>query len=379
LGISDSDRYLSVLPLAHVYARTLNWIALYWGMGIYYFNDPKNFSRVCQEIHPTFLVLVPRILEKLYAQMVTHIHQASFLKRTIGQFAFDLARQERENTWKKLFLPLAESLVYSQLRAAIGGALRIVITGGAPLDLHLYHFFIDIGLPIFQGWGLTEACPVTVNREGKSKEGSIGLPLSSDVEVKISPVGELLVRGSNVMRGYFQDTEATALTLDAEGWLHTGDIGAIDPEGYVSITGRFKEIFKTSTGETITPIPLEQALCQAPFIAMAMVIANNRKFVSCLLVPEFEVLKALKTQQGLTQLSDEAFLSSVYIRQETDKLIANVNVHLNKWEQIRAYRFIPHELTIERGELTPSMKVVRDVVEKRHLALVDAIYQEDIE
>ncbi len=371
----NKDVYLSVLPLAHVFARTFNFVMMGGGISCYYYNDLKNIGGVCQEIHPTIMIVVPRLLEKVYAKMVAKVELAGHMKRAIGNWAFDMANKEEKTIWKNLFHPLAEVLVYSALRKALGGKLRVLVSGGAPLNPHLYHFFVDIGVPVYEGWGLTEACPVTVNPL-KIKIGSIGKPIGN-LQVKTSPEGELLVKGSLVMKEYYKNPELTAQTIDSEGWLHTGDKGVIDEEGYVKIIGRIKDLVKTSTGEIIAPIPIEQELCKAPFIDMAMVIAEQRKFVSCLLVPDFEVLKVLKASKGQEYISDHEFLEGDFIKSEMERLISRVNEHLNYWEKIRDYRFIDHNLSIETGELTPSMKLIRDVVEKKYQHLINAIYQEE--
>lgn len=371
-----TDSYLSVLPLAHVFSRTVNYIMIAWGISVYYYNDLKMLAAACREVHPTIMIVVPRLLEKVYSKMIANIQSAPYLKRAIGQWAFNMANQEEETTWKHLFHPLAEKLVYSHLREALGGHLRVVLSGGAALNPHLLHFFLDIGVPIYEGWGLTEACPVTVNHLNHVKVGTIG-PAIDGLTVKASPEGELLVHGPLVMRGYYKNPEETAKAIDKEGWLHTGDRGSVDADGYVTILGRIKELFKTSNGKMIAPIPIEQALCKAPFIEMAMVIAEDRKFPSCLIVPNFEILHSLKLDKKMSDLSDEEFIHSPYIDQEMQKLLKQVNEHLNHWEQIRAYRFIPHELSIDKGELTPSMKIVRSVIEKKYKGLIDSIYHEE--
>ncbi len=370
-----NDRYLSILPLAHITGRCLNLIMLSWGVSLYYFNDIKNFSTACKEIHPTLMTVVPRLLEKVYTKMVTAVDGAGLLKRAIGHWAFDLANQEKETIWKHLFQPLAEKLVYSNLREALGGSLRVIICGGAPLDPHLCHFYRDIGFPIYEGWGMTEGCPFTVNVAGKTKIGTVGPPIPG-VTIKIGENDELLVKGSNLMRGYFKDTKAGETGIDKTGWLHTGDKGEIDGEGFVTIIGRLKELLKTSNGKMIAPVPIEHILCKAPFIEMAVVIAEHKRFTSCLLVPDFEVLKALKTKHHLNGESDLEFLKSEYIKNEMEKLLLRVNEHLNHWEQIQDYRFIPKPLTVEKGELTPSMKIVRSTIEQNYKDLIDSIYAE---
>lgn len=370
------DTFLSILPLAHVLPRIVNLIMVVWGISIYYFSDPKKLAIAAQEVHPTIITAVPRILEKIYSKMVAAIQKEGYLKRTIAQWAFDLANQEEKSTWKTLFHPIAEKLVYSHLREALGGKIRLVFCGGAPLEPHLNHFFVDIGIPVFEGWGLTEACPLTVNRIGSYKIGTVGLPID-DIKIKTTPEGELLAKGNLLMRGYYKNPEETANVLDADGWLHTGDKGLVDEDGFVTILGRLKEIFKTSTGKMVAPIPIEQALVKAAIIDTALVIADNRKFVSVLIVPDYEIVRSIKNEQGSTDLSDGEFLESEYIKNEMGKLISSVNEHLNIWEQIQAYRFIPRQLTIDAGELTPSMKPRRKVIEQKYKYLIDSIYQKD--
>jgi long-chain acyl-CoA synthetase len=371
---SASDTYLSILPLAHIFARDMNVILLAWGVSVYYLNDVKSVGQVCRTLHPTILVVVPRILERVYSKMLTVVHEAGFMKRTIGQWAFDLARSE-QGLFKQLMHPVADKVVYSALREALGGKIRVVITGGAALNPDLNRFFIEIGVPIYEGWGLTEACPLTVNTPSHLKVGTVGRPFDR-VELSISDEGEVLVRGPLVMRGYFKSPESTAKAIDRDGWLHTGDKGTIDADGYLTLIGRMKELFKTSTGEYIAPVPLEQALSNAPLIDMAMVVAENRKFASCLLYPDFEVLQSLKSAHRMNHLSDEEFLNSEFVKTEMDKLFDTVNAHLNHWEQLHGYRFIPHHPTIDSGELTPSMKIRRDFVTKKYKYLIDEIYEE---
>lgn len=369
----QNDSYLSFLPLAHVFARMLNLIMITWGVSIYYYNDVKNLGPVSQEVKPTVLVVVPRLLEKMYAKMSAKVNSEITLKRKIGLWAFNLANQEKPSHFQKL---IAEQLVYKKLRNALGGNLRVVFSGGSALNPSLYRFFLNAGFPIFEGWGLTETCPVSVNLIGKVKIGTVG-PVLPGLQVKTDENGELLVKGKMLMSGYYQNPELTNEVLDKEGWFHTGDKGSIDQEGYISILGRLKELVKTSTGEMIAPIPIEQALTRAPFIDTAVVVAENRKFVSCLIVPDFDALNLMKEKQGLKQMSDVEFLKQKNISEKMEQLLEQVNAHLNHWEKIRSYRFIPQPLSIETGELTPSMKVRREAVEKKYKDLIDTMYQED--
>jgi len=368
-----TDRYLSILPLSHIFARMLNFILLSWGVSIYYFNDIKNIAGICREIHPTVLVVVPRLLEKVYAKMLLTIEHAGLLKKLVGKWAFALALNDHDTLSKHLMQPLADKIVYSSLRDALGGSLRVVISGGAPLSPHLGHFFNEIGVPIYEGWGLTEGTPITVNRPGHNKIGTVGLPLDQ-MEIKILEDGEILARGPLIMRGYHYDPANTAKALDHEGWLHTGDKGSIDEEGFLTIIGRLKELYKTSTGEWIAPIPIEQALGRMPLIDMAVVVGDTKKFTSCLLFPNFDVVVSLKNSHGMTHLSNQEFLNTAFVKSEMSKILAEINKHVNQWERIHVYRFIDQPPTIEGGELTPSMKIRRDVVFKKYKHLIDEMY-----
>lgn len=372
---STKDRYLSILPLAHVFGHCINLWVLTWGASIYYSSDYKNLGAICQEIKPTAIVVVPRLLEKMYAKMLGQVNTATGLKRLIGKWAFSLAKDHHLSWIKKMLHPLADLLVYGKFREALGGHIRIVISGGAPLNPQLQNFFDHVGIPIYEGWGLTEACPVCVNRPLRHKAGTVGLPLEGQ-ELHINPEGEILVKGTLVMRGYYKHPELTEKTIDKDNWLHTGDRGIIDKEGYLIILGRMKELYKTSTGEYVAPVPIEQAFGRCPLIDMSMVVAEGRKFASCLLFPNPDVLASMKVKKKMENFSNEEFLKSAYIRGEIEKLIAEVNKHLNHWEEVHAYRFILEPLTIQNGELTPSMKIRREVVAKKYSRLIDEMYEE---
>lgn len=375
---AQNDRYLNIVPLAHILGRTLNLFFLNWGVSIYYCNELKKMGALCQQIHPTILVVVPRVLQKIYAKMLSTVEHAGFMKRAIGLWAFDIANQSKESLFKSIAHTIFDKIVYSSLREAMGGSVRVVFCGGAALDPQLCHFFSDIGVPIYQGWGLTEASTATCNVPRKNKIGTVGQPLPG-VEVATTETGELLIRGKLILRGYYKDPKTTGEVIDDKGWFHTGDLGEIDEEGYVTILGRAKEIYKTSTGENISPIPIEHALCKAPLIDMALVVGHNRQFASCLLFPDMNVLQSLKVARKQELLSDEEFLQSDYIKDEMEKLITKVNTHLDHWEQLHSYRFVLKPLSVETGELTPSMKICRHVVLKKYSALIDEMYPDSKE
>ncbi len=373
----EKDIYLNILPLAHVFGRMLNFCLVAWGVSVYYLNDVKLLSLVCQTIHPTILVLVPRLLEKIYAKLIANVDHAGFLKKTIGHWAFDLANDEHDDSlFKQVLHPIADKVVYSTIREAFGGGLRIIICGGASLNPHLAHFFIDIGLPIYEGWGLTEAATVCVNYPGNRKIGTVGKPLPG-MQIKIGSDGEVLVNGPILMKGYHKNEDATKEAFNEKGWLRTGDKGTIDSDGYLTLIGRLKEMLKTSTGEYVVPIPIEQALAKAPLVDMAMIVAEGRKYTTCLLFPDMEILRKLKENHGYAHMSDADFLNTPAIGKEMMKLIDQINKHLNKSEKILDFRFVPHPPSIEKGELTPSMKIRRDAVEAKYRELINSMYPEE--
>ncbi len=371
---SETDRYLNILPLAHVFGRMMNFCLVAWNVSVYYLNDPKLIAIACQSVHPTILVVVPRLLEKIYVKMVANLDQAGFLKRTIGHWALNLANDEHDDSlYKQLLHPVADKVVYSTIREAFGGSIRIIICGGAALNPHLAHFYIDVGLPIYEGWGLTEAATVCVNYPENRKIGSVGKPLTG-MQIKIGPQEEVLINGPILMRGYYKNEEMTKQAFNEEGWLRTGDKGKIDAEGYLTLIGRLKEMFKTSTGEYVVPIPLEQALSRIPIVDMPMVIAEGRKYTTCLLFPNMDALHKLKESYGYSNLDDAEFLNSPVLRKEMQKVIDQINQHHNKAEKILDFRFVPHSPAIENGELTPSMKIRRDAVEQKYSDLINSMY-----
>lgn len=268
-------------------------------------------------------------------------------------------------------------MVYSKMRKAFGGNLRYLIVGGAAMPVDLCHFFVNIGIPLYQGYGLTEASPVlTVNYPGHNKVGAVG-PAIPGVDLKLTSKGEILAKGPNIMRGYHNKAEETASMIDTEGWLHTGDLGEIDDEGYLTITGRIKELCKTSTGEYVCPVPIEQALCRHHLVDMASIVAEGKKFVSCLLFVDHEHIREFMKQKGHTDMSVEDFLESDYVKERMSALLESINSRLNHWEQIKDYRFVSEPVSTETGELTPTMKLRRHVIDQKYKDLIDGIYNED--
>lgn len=376
-GINSSDRFLSFLPLAHIYGYVMNLAAIYFNLGIYYINDTKMLAQAAQEVHPTILIVVPRLLEKLYSKLLANIQNQGFMKKTLGIWAFELAKHEEDYLTKHLLHPLADMLIYSKFRQVLGSKIRVVISGSAPLNPVLNHFFNAVGIPIYEGYGMTEACPISLNQQETNKLGSVGLPLTI-YKVRTSEEGELQIKGLGTMLRYYKNPEATAQTITSEGWLKTGDKAIIDSDGYIFIVGRLKELYKTSTGEFVAPVPIEHELIKAPFIESAIVIAEGKKYTTALLFPDLEVLHSIKNAHNAMNLTDDEFLNSDFIKTETQNLIAEINKHVNKCEQILDFRYIVTPLTVESGELTPTLKIRREIVSKKYEKLIDSMYKEEV-
>jgi long-chain acyl-CoA synthetase len=373
---SNKDIYLSILPLAHVFSRQINFIMMAMGIDIFYLNEMSLLSKICQELRPSFMIVVPRILEKMYAAILSGADTGGRLHKKILFWSFEYA-DHGENSWlsRTIIRPWIDWFVFSHIRKAMGGNWKVILCGGAALDPKVYQFLLNIGLPIYEGWGLTEASTGVVNQPGKIKVGTVGVPLPG-IEVKVGKGGELLIRGPTVMQGYFRNAEITKESLDEEKWLHTADKGEIDAEGFVKIVGRIKEHVKLATGEWLAPGRMEYALCESPLIDAAVVIGERKKFASCLLFPDVTVLRRMKAKLNYVDMSDQDFMESEVATKEIKSLIESVNSNINNWEKIQKYRIIMEPLTLENGELTPTLKIRRDVVINKYQDLVKDMYGE---
>jgi len=371
---SAKDKALSCLPLAHVFERMVIYYYMSTGMSVYFADDIKNVGDLLRELHPTIITLVPRLLEKVYAKMSGGTKEFSGFKKFLAENAFKYANKAKIG--KKGFLfKVYDTLVYKKLRAALGGNLRMAICGSAKLNPDIERFFLNIGLPVYQGYGLTECSPVVAaNYPGYNKTGTVG-PMFPGVTVKIASDNEILVKGLGVFSGYYNNTKETKKVIDKDGWFHTGDLGSIKG-GYVTISGRKKELFKTSNGKYVSPVPIEQLLSQHKLIDMAVVIAEGRKFVSALLVPDFENLKVIQEEMGCSGVSGADFLKSSTVTDSLRKFLNDVNKKLNHWEGVRKYRIINEPLTTENGELTPTMKIRRHIVEAKCQKMINSMYSE---
>lgn len=366
------ERALTCLPTAHVFERMIVYYYISYDISLYYADDIKNVGNLVKQVKPQMMSMVPRLLEKVYEAMLNRLREAGFFRKNLGKLAFTLAYRQRSFI-RPVLAPVFDLLVYRKLREALGGQMRALILGGAPLSASLGRFFSNVGIPIYQGYGMTETSPViAVNYPGHNKMGSVG-PAFPGVEIRLGENSEVLVKGASVMRGYHKNGDATNETI-VDGWLHTGDKGIIDESGFLTITGRIKEFLKTSNGKYISPIPIEQALCKSMLVEMAMVVAEGRKFPSCLLFMNMEEVKNRAIKYQIDPIED--YLASNTLHDEIEQVIARVNRKLNRWEQIRKYELIPHPISVETGELTPTMKVKRFAVSDKYSELIESMYQE---
>ncbi len=372
---AGEDRALTSLPLAHIFERMVIYFYFSRGLPVYFVDDLNKIGDLVRDVKPTLMTVVPRLLEKIYEKMKSTALESRGLKKAIAMAAFARAEtRDAESSSRNVLDFIYKKLVYSRLYEALGGNFRFVISGAAPMPYDIGRFFINIGLTIYEGYGLTEASPViAANSVENHKLGTVGMPFPS-VTVKIAGDGEILARGPNVMMGYLNNREETEKSLDKDGFLHTGDLGAFDEKGYLKIVGRKKELFKKSTGEYVPPIPIESALLKLDLVDTAVVIADNRKFVSCLIFPNIEKVKKLQKENGFAGSSTEEFLDSEIIRKKVRDFIEKMNTHLHHTEEVQKFTIIKSPISIETGELTPTLKIRREIIERKYKKEIDAMY-----
>lgn len=369
------DRILSALPLAHIFERMVMYFYLAQGLSVYFVDNPKQLGEYVREIEPTAMTVVPRIMEKVYDKMREKVAQMGGLKGIIARAAVRRAqRRDPEDPNWNLFDSLYEKKVYPTLREGLGGRLHTVISGSAKLPADICRFFINIGVPVYEGYGMTETSPViAVNHSQKRKIGTVG-PLLPGVEVRIASDGEVLARGPNIMRGYHNRPDATEETITEDGWLKTGDLGSLDKEGFLTIKGRKKEIFKKSTGEYVPPGPIEQALSRHPLLEAAVIFADNRAYVTALLFPDMEKVGQEKQESGKDELSEQEYLESEEVQASLRDHVEEVNQHRHHCERVEQFQVVDHAASVDSGELTPTLKIRREVVEQRYGDLIEEMY-----
>lgn len=371
LPIKEEEVILSLLPLAHIFERMVMSFYLNRGVSIYFVDEIPNVSNLLKVVKPTMMTAVPRLLEKIYFKIKINIDNKPFMLKELANSAFEYAHEE--NIDKESFLyQIFDRVVYSKLREVFGGRISKLVSGGAPLDKNIARFFINIGIPLYQGYGLTESSPViSTNYPEHNKIGSSGKALGN-VEVKISNSGELLARGDSIMKGYLNNKELSEETIDNEGWLHTGDLAYIDEEGYIFIKSRKKDIFKLSTGNYVSTVPIEQEISKNKYVEFATVIANNRKYVTVLIFVNKDLY--LNNKKLNKELTLEEYYNQIVVHNSLQKTISETNEHLNDWEKVVRYTILTNDISIEGGELTPSMKICRAVIEQKYDDVIAKMY-----
>ncbi|HSR67324.1 MAG TPA: long-chain fatty acid--CoA ligase [Acidobacteriota bacterium] len=373
-------RILSFLPLTHVFARMLQYGYMNYGSEVY-FCEPEEVSRLLKEVKPSGFATVPHLLEKVYEKIVLTGAQLTGTKKRAFDWALRLAKKYDHNKLKgPLFLgqlKLADKLVFSKWRQALGGEVECVISGGAALRPELNNLYLAAGVTVVQGYGMTETSPViTYNRVEDNHPGTVGTPLPG-VEVTLAEDGEILTRGPHVMRGYYRNPEGTREAVDEEGWMHTGDIGKVVKGRYLKVTDRKKSLFKLSTGKYVYPQPLEGRLTAQPLVDEAVVVGPDRKYVTALLVPDEEALRVFAKIKGLDKDAPvEELLAATPVVNRFDQIVREANDGMPSWVQIQYFRLITDEFSAENGLLTPTLKVRRPVVYERFAKVIDDMYRE---
>jgi len=364
---------LSFLPLTHVFARSHYYGAMAHGVGLY-FTVPDDLVSDMASVRPTMLITVPRVLEKVYARIQEQSAATSGLRGRLARWGLSRARHDGPSGMKDR---LADRLVYSRWRALFGGRLRFLISGGAALSTEIAEVFERAGMPVLQGYGLTETSPViTFNRLGRNRPGTVGTVLP-EVQVRLAEDGEILTRGPHVMAGYFRDETRTADALDEDGWFSTGDIGTLSDDDYLTITDRKKDLFKLSTGKYVMPQPLENRMSAHPLIEQAVVVGAGHKFAAALIFPNVEAIRS-RLKMG-SDAPDESVVSDSRIPALFDHVVLQANEGMPHWTTIKRFEVVPDELTIENGLLTPTLKIKRPAVRQRFQSYIDTIYADEHE
>jgi long-chain acyl-CoA synthetase len=383
IDFSEKDTVLSFLPLSHVLERMVTFTYLYKGCTIGYAESLDTLAENLLEVRPHIMVCVPRVIEKIYSRVMDNVLRSSALKRKIFFWGVKVGREFAKRKLNRQRIPgflqfkknLAHKLVYSKIIERTGGRVRFFISGAAPLSKDIAEFFYAMGLVVLEGYGLTETSPViSVNTFENPKFGSVG-KLIPDVEVKIAEDGEILTKGPNVMKGYYKKEDETREAFKG-GWFHTGDIGLMDEEGFLYITDRKKDLIVTSGGKNVAPQPIENLLKLSPYVSNAVVLGDRRRFISALVVPNFDKLKEyaetndipFKTNSDLTR--SEQVLN--FMQREIDLITPN----LASYEKIKKIALLDRDFEIEKGEVTPTLKVKRNIVEEKYKEIIDALYRE---
>jgi len=383
IHFGPEDTFLSLLPLSHVFERmTGHYTGFSLGAKTYYTENMDTIGENMLEVKPTIVIAVPRVFEKIHAKVVDKVSNDPAIRQKIfwwavgvGDKAAKLLTRGKQPTGLLGFkFKIADKLVFSKLKARVGGNLRFFVSGGAPLSKAVGEFFASANIPILEGYGLTETSPViTANQEELYKFGTVGC-LVEKVEVKIADDGEILCKGPNIMLGYYKNPEATKEAIDKDGWFHTGDIGKFDDDNYLMITDRKKSILVTAGGKNIAPAPLEIALTSSKYIEQSLVIGDKRNFISALLVPSFEAIEEWAHAEAIEFKDRKELCADHKVLNFYDGVVEDIMEKFSHYERVKKVVLLPDEWTIESGETTPKLSVKRKVVEKNYADIINSIY-----
>src|SRR6266699_3040487 len=375
------DVALSFLPLAHVYGRTMDYIYIFQGAALAYVEFIDAVAQALLEVRPTITAAVPRFFEKIYARLVEQGSKNTGVKRMLFDWAMRVAEmsaqwrasQSHANLAVTLQQKLADALVYRKIRIGIGGRLRLISSGGAPLSKELAEFFWAVGIPIYQGYGLTETSPIVSSNYPENRMGSSGKPIPN-IQVRAAEDGEILVKGPCVMQGYYKNPEATREVLTEDGWFRTGDIGHLDAEGYLYITDRKKDLIKTAGGKFVAPQPIENVLKTSPYILNAMVVGDKRKFIAALIVPNPTTVAARLADEGLKFSSPAGMASDPRTHALIEEEIKRLTGHLAQYETVKRFALLSEDFTFDGGTLTFTLKLKRRAVEEKYRKVIESLY-----
>lgn len=376
-----THRTLSFLPLSHVFERTINYYMQSVGLSIYYAENIGTIAENLKEVKPHLFITVPRVLEKMFDRIIEKGKELKGIKKLLFFWSISIAKRykfpDKNPFYYEIIRKIFDKLIYSKWREAVGGNVEIIVSGGAALQPRLATIFNAAGIPVIEGYGMTEASPViSVNRmphTGEVRIGTVG-PAIPGVEVKIADDGEILVKGDNVMVGYYKEPELTSQTIDKEGWLHTGDVGTFVDGKFIKITDRKKEIFKLSSGKYIAPQAIENKLKESIFIEQAIVIGENQKFASAIICPNFEYLHNWCTHHNIYYRDNNELITKPEVIAQFQKEITNINKQLGKTEQIKKFRLICDEWSPATGELSPTLKLKRKFIINKYKDIIEEIY-----
>lgn len=382
LPIRSDDRSLAVLPLSHIFERTVFYVLCSNGVAIHYCAAFDQLASHLQEVKPTIMTAVPRLFEQVYHKIVKKGKAAGGYKTKLFDWALDVGQEywrakdmhDSVSAGLKAKHAIASRLVFSKWRDGVGGSLRFFVSGGAPLSKKLSYAFWAAGIPILQGYGMTEACIVCANRPDDNKVGSIGTPFEG-IEMKIDEKnGEILIRGKSVMDGYLNKPEETAKVIDEEGFYHTGDVGYVDEDGHFYVTDRIKDLFKLSNGKYVAPLQVESLLKQSPLVSQPVVVGSGRKQVGALIVPDWEALKEVLKEEGLAaEGTREELCENPHVVKRVQRDAVELTRELSDYERVKRVYLLPREFSIDKGEMTPTLKIKRSVIDEKYEEAIDEI------